>query len=223
MCTASTHLEMKRAQQLSDRQSWAPSQSGRGALAARRRLFLRQRRMRHARGLALVALLATAASPMTSLAASKGKPAPVPIDITADHGQFNNATGVATYTGHVVLVRAKLTLTGDRLVVHRRNQTAPITAVLTGDPAHLHQDVTSQIKQVVRGTARKITYSGQNGTVHLENHAVVHRGDDLLQADEVTYSLNNGEITANTAKTSHGRVHMILNPQKRQKGQGGGS
>lgn len=223
MCTASIRPETQQARRAPGRRTPVHAKSGPGVSAIRWPSFLQRRLQRSVRGAAIAILLAVASWPSAILAASQSKAPPVPIDITADHGQFNNATGVATYTGHVVLVRAKLTLTGNHLVIRRRSQTAPITAVLTGDPAHLRQGVTRQIKQIVRGTAKKITYSGQAGTVQLEDHAVVHHGRDLLQADEVTYNLNSGEITANTSKTSHGRVHMILHPQRRQNSRGGGS
>jgi len=168
------------------------------------------------------AAIAAAAWPLQSRAAGANNAPPPPINITADHGQFNNAKGVATYTGHVVLVRAQLTLTGEHLVVHRRDAQAPITAVLTGKPAHLHQATNARIQRAVRGTATTITYSGADGTVELTGNAVVHRGQDLLKADEVTYDLGSGEITASGEKSSQGRVHMILHPRQ-QGGKGGGS
>lgn len=162
------------------------------------------------RALALAAMASGTA--WAAPAANRTQTAPVPIDITADQGQFDNTGGVATYTGHVTMVRAKLTLTGAHLVVKRRTPKTPITAVLTGQPAHMHQGLTQRISEVVHGTALTITYSQARATITLTGHAIVHRGQDLLTAHQVVYHLTNGVITAAGQKHAGGRVHMVLHP-----------
>jgi len=163
-------------------------------------------------------LIAVALGGIAHSLPARAAAAPIPIDITASHGQFDNDTGVATYTGDVVMIRAKLRLKGAHLVIRRHDPKAPITAVLTGTPAHMRQDVTPKIKEVVHGTAHTITYSQAAGTITLTGNAIVHRGKDLLTAHQVVYHMANGQITAQAREGSKKRVHMILHPQ----GGGGG-
>ena len=175
-------------------------------------------RNRPATGIVRVVLIAVALGGIAHSLPARAAAAPIPIDITASHGQFDNDTGVATYTGDVVMIRAKLRLKGAHLVIRRHDPKAPITAVLTGTPAHMRQDVTPKIKEVVHGTAHTITYSQAAGTITLTGNAIVHRGKDLLTAHQVVYHMANGQITAQAREGSKKRVHMILHPQ----GGGGG-
>jgi lipopolysaccharide export system protein LptA len=170
-----------------------------------------ERLSRHAFFLGACAGLILAAG--TPVQAAPNDQKPVPIHIHSDDAAFDQDTGKSTYTGNVHMVRAGLTLTGNKLVVTQPQNAERIKAVLTGDPAHIDKQPDASGNQVITGHAQKIVYTNGNALITLSGDAVVNRAGDQVKAPVVTYNLKTEMTHAKGGKSQNKRVHITILPK----------
>lgn len=134
------------------------------------------------------------------------------IEIRADSAELDQAAARSIYRGDVVLTRDNLELRGDELVVVRDGEDG-VTAVLTGDPAHLSQRSETENAEPVTGSAERMTYKTARERIELQGGAVVRRGGNAMQGEIITHDLVTGRTTANRIGEEEGeRVRIILDP-----------
>lgn len=137
-----------------------------------------------------------------------------PIDIQADHGDFqgdsstNNGTGV--YTGHVVITQGSIRITADKAILHMLNG-AIQTADITGTPATFQQQ--PDIGALVHGTANEITYDQNTNEADLIGNAHLLQGGRLFTAQAIYYNISSEHVTANGGNNG-GRIHITLPPKQ---------
>ena len=120
---------------------------------------------------------------------------------TADH-----KTDVV-YSGHVVIHRGRLTLHGDRAVIHLKEQKID-TVHVTGNPAHFTLQPTG--KPEIKGNALSITYYAADSLLDLDGQVHFSRPGENFSADHVRYDVNTRRLEAHG--NNHGRVHAVLSP-----------
>ncbi|MDE2196121.1 MAG: lipopolysaccharide transport periplasmic protein LptA [Gammaproteobacteria bacterium] len=138
-----------------------------------------------------------------------------PINIQADHGDFqgdsttSNGTGV--YTGHVLITQGSIRITADTATLHMVNGQIQ-TADMRGGPATFQQQPDSG--PLAHGTANEITYDAGKNRIDLLGDARLQQGERLLAADVIHYDTDSEHVIASGGKTSGGRVHITIPPRQ---------
>lgn len=138
----------------------------------------------------------------------------LPINIQADHGDFqndsktNNGTGV--YTGHVIITQGSIRITADKAILHMINGEIQI-ADMTGTPATFQQQ--PDRGALVHGTASKITYDQNTNQVDLLGDARLRQDQRLFTAQVIHYNTSSEHVTASGSKNG-GRVHITIPPKQ---------
>lgn len=134
------------------------------------------------------------------------------IEIQADNAELDRDAGRSIYRGDVVLTRDSLELRGDELVVIR-GEGERVTAVLTGDPARLHQTPAGDGEDPIIGTAGRMTYDTGRERIELEGRATIERGGNALSGERITHDVASGRTTAHRdGDDGDERVRITLEP-----------
>ena len=123
--------------------------------------------------------------------------------IVGDHQTVDDLKQISIFTGHVILTKGTIRVTGDRMD-YREDPDGYQYAVVTGSSdslATFHErgDPTKPgVEQTFDGVAERIEYDNRNDTVKLFTHAVVRRYENGVLRDEFT-----GDQITYDARTSH--------------------
>jgi len=147
-----------------------------------------------------------------------------PIVVEADKpGTLDLQRQVVVFNGNVVIKQGTMTIRAERIEV-REGPNGARSAVATGiagKPASYRQK-RDGVDEYVEGSADRIEYDGQAGTLRFVGNGVVRRLRDGAVADEVTghviawddrselFSVQGGEPTADNPT---GRVRAVLTPR----------
>lgn len=146
--------------------------------------------------------------------------------IEADHQTVDDLNQVSVLTGHVILTKGTIRLTGDRME-YREDADGYQYAIVTsnGDPPatfHERRDPSRPgIEETVDGLAERIEYDGKADTVTLISHAQVRRFENGVLRDElsgarVVYDALNSKYDLNGAAAAEApdrRVHVLIAPR----------
>lgn len=136
-----------------------------------------------------------------------------PISLVADKATYNEAAGVTTYTGNVIIEQGTMKLQAASIVAQLNKQISTITA--TGGPAKFQQQVDTA-KGVARGEAQKIIYNAETGIINLIGNAYLYQDGASIRSSSLKYSMNKGDIEAsgssNSTGSAKGRVQIIIPP-----------
>ncbi len=139
-----------------------------------------------------------------------------PIEVEADQAELDNAAGVSTYTGNVVVTQGSMRLEADRLVV--RTASGRFDSMqATGQPAHFRQRPDGQDVDV-EGGGRTIDYLSAKSLVVLTGDAWVNQGKDKLRGARIEYNVIEDRVVAKRTPEGTDRVRMILQPKSRDAG-----
>src|SRR5699024_10634111 len=106
----------------------------------------------------------------------------------ADHAELSSTHDTSIYTGHVVLERAGLTLTGNKLVVKRLDDDT-YRAELTGDPATLEKTPQSGDEEPINGHSSTMIYTSGNAQLVMRGDAVLKRSGDVIHSKVIRHDL----------------------------------
>jgi lipopolysaccharide export system protein LptA len=147
-----------------------------------------------------------------------------PTLIVADHQTVDDLKQVSIFTGHVVLTKGTIRVTGERME-YREDAEGYQYAVVTATPDslatfHERRDPTRPgIEETIDGVAERIEYENRNDTVKLFTRAVVRRFENGVARDEfsgeqIVYDARNShyDLTGAGADPS-GRVHARIAPR----------
>src|SRR5690625_7247254 len=93
-------------------------------------------------------LLAVVALPATGLDSDRDQPA----ELSANHAEMNNATGIGIYTGDVVLIQGTMRLKADKMTVY-----TTATGDLQRVVAEGQDDRTAPVRQLTGGQLRDVS------------------------------------------------------------------
>lgn len=149
--------------------------------------------------LCLVPLLAAAASAAWADRADRTQPTV----IVADHQTVDDLKQVSIFTGHVVLTKGTIRVTGERMEYREDAEGYQYAVVTAGDdePATFHQrrePTRPGVEETIDGVAARIEYDNHADTVKLFTQAVVRRLENGSLRDEFT-----GDQIVYDARTSH--------------------
>ena len=144
---------------------------------------------------------------MTSIAASNAEP----IEVTADHAEFDQTSGTSIYRGNVVVIQGILTLTADELIV-RAPEEGPQHLSASGAPATFVRAAT-ETDDEIKGEAEKIDYDLDQRQLGLKQKAVLWRGGDEFHSDLIDYDIDQRRVSAGALDSDRARVRMVIQPR----------
>jgi lipopolysaccharide export system protein LptA len=126
-----------------------------------------------------------------------------PTTIVADHQSVDDLKQVSVFTGHVVLTKGTIRVTGERME-YREDAEGYQYAVVTASAdslATFHQrrdPARPGVEETIDGLAERIEYDNRADTVKLFTRAVVRRFENGVMKDEFT-----ADQISYDARTSH--------------------
>lgn len=133
-----------------------------------------------------------------------------PIYIDADRVELDEAKGLNTYTGTVVVVQGTMQINSDTLVIHTENR-KPTRYVANGKPARYKQQPKPDEGDVV-ATSRQMEYVIGDKKLYLRGDAHITRQGDVFQGDQLVYDTVRDLVTGSGGEG--GRIRMIIQPQR---------
>lgn len=123
-----------------------------------------------------------------------------PVEVTADSLRVDQKTGLATFSGNVLIGQGAMRLAADSVTVtYAEGNQSRITAL------HAEGNVTLASGQDA-AEARSADYDVESGNVVLRGDVLLSQGGNVLAGETVTVNLETG--TANAS----GRVRSVLQP-----------
>lgn len=147
------------------------------------------------------ALLLTAMISATALAEPAGD---LPVQISADRGQFDQQEGVGVYEGNVELLQGNRRVTADRIELFTRN--GELNRVeATGQP------VTMREGDDLETRADKLVYDLNARTVVMIGNAFMRRDGSTFEGARVEYHMDNRRVDASSEGDQ--RVRLVIPPE----------
>lgn len=141
-----------------------------------------------------------------------------PIHIEADRAEINEAQGVMTYTGHVVLRQGGIELRADTVVVYAREDVLQrITA--EGAPVHYRQERADQ--KEIRGASQRMEYDAETKRLLLLGEAEFWQGGNRFSGNRIQYDQVSERVIASAGEAGVGpdeaapRVTVTLQPREK--------
>lgn len=136
-----------------------------------------------------------------------------PVSVSADSASFNEKTGVAQYTGNILIQQGSLKIRADALVITTDAKGAVISAVATGNPASFEQQPAPG-KGVAHAEAQEVNYQAIDGIVSFKGEARLAQDGSSFRGAQISYNLDRGEIEARSDTKS--RVELVFPPPPRE-------
>ena len=136
-----------------------------------------------------------------------------PVSLEADKATFNEKTGITTYTGNVVIQQGTLKLQADTIVANLNTNKQIQSVTAQGAPARFQQQINSK-DALAKGEGRKIIYNAQTGILTLSGKAFLSQNGATFRGENLTYSMNKGDIEANGG--NKGRIQIVIPPSAQQ-------
>ncbi|MCF6336956.1 MAG: lipopolysaccharide transport periplasmic protein LptA [Gammaproteobacteria bacterium] len=140
-----------------------------------------------------------------------------PVHIAADRAEIDEALGVMTYTGHVIVRQGGIEMRADKVVVYsKEGELQRITA--QGQPAHYLQERADG--KVVKGSSQRMEYNANNKQVLLLGKAQFWQGGNRFSGNRIQYDPDAERVLANAGAANktgeQQRVTVILQPRPKK-------
>lgn len=135
-----------------------------------------------------------------------------PVQISANSARFNEKTGIATYTGAVVIRQGSLEIRADEIVITTDARGAMLTTQARGAPARFQQQPDAK-KAPVTAEAARIDYDARNEVITLAGKARLRQEGASFQGNTITYNSQRQQVDAKGQGSE--RVMLVLPPQAR--------
>lgn len=144
-----------------------------------------------------------------------------PVTISADRAEWEKG-GAMVYTGKVQLESGELKLTGDRLQLRQLGD-GQFEAKVSGDQAALdHKGILDRDGKVgppVHAQANLMTYDSRAEQVELSGGALLRRGTDKINGENIRYDVARRRIEAGGGPKGQVRIEMQPPPRKSDAGE----
>lgn len=137
-----------------------------------------------------------------------------PISVEADFAELDQATGIGTYRGNVVVVQGTLRVNADRIDI-KTVDGALEHIVATGEPVDFKLRPDNATKDVLGGGLQADYFAGTEQLV-LTGEAWVRQGDDIVRGNRIEYDIPADRVSAKAGGDAGERVRMIIQPRDRQ-------
>lgn len=143
------------------------------------------------------------------------------ITILSNSADFDRKSGVAHYTGDVILEQGTLKITADQITLYSNENKKLTKAVAVGKPAHFQQLMEGD-KGLTKAQAQTITYLTSDKHVTLVEEAYLEQEGNVFTGESIVYDMIDESVSAKggtqTELTPEGekkptRIKMIIQPE----------
>ncbi len=153
---------------------------------------------------ALFATLALTTATSWALSADRSQP----ITVDSDSAESNEAQGVTTYSGNVVMQQGSMRINADKIIIHNdKNKVTRIVAL--GSPA-TYQQKPSDKEGLVVAKALRLEYNIVQSTLHLIDNASLQQEGTSLSGKQIDYDVKKSVVKAGGDSSQNQRVKMVI-------------
>lgn len=137
------------------------------------------------------------------------------LTLEAESAEFDEANGVTTYVGDVVMAQGSMKIQADKLVVYGKLDSAS-RVLATGKPARFEQKP-NPTAQTVKAVANRLDYKVSNETLVLTGNASLEQEGNSLKSGKIEYDVKKSLVKAGSSSgvsTPNERVRMVIPPKK---------
>ncbi|MFZ5560589.1 MAG: lipopolysaccharide transport periplasmic protein LptA [Pseudomonadota bacterium] len=135
-----------------------------------------------------------------------------PLQVSANSARFNEKTGIATYTGAVVVQQGTLEIRAEEVIIRVDRKGAVTSTEARGAPAR-YQQQTDPKKGPVTAEAARIDYDASNEIVTLSGNARLRQEGSSFQGSTITYNSLRQQVDAKGEGAD--RVQLVFPAQAR--------
>lgn len=138
-----------------------------------------------------------------------------PIQVEADQEQLDLRANRLLFSDNVVVSQGSLKITADRLEVEGTDGEAGDSElfIATGSPATYQQDIDADL--TVNAQANEIRYDARTRVLTLSGNAQMSQSGNQVNANQITYYVDEQRVTAERDEQSEERVTTIFQPRQR--------
>lgn len=141
-----------------------------------------------------------------------------PVNIQADSCQVDQQSQTSVCHGNVIVTQGTMEMHSEHMTV-RQDAEGNQYAQAEGRPVKYKEKMDNS-PDWAEAEALRADYNGKTGLLKLMDKAMVKRGQDVTTGNVLTYNLNTGVFNAEaggaTPDKAGGRVHITLNPRKKE-------
>lgn len=143
-----------------------------------------------------------------------------PIYITADSASINDATGITTYKGNVIIKQGSLLIEGAHVDMYRGDEGVE-KLITKGSPAHFRQ-LPNKGDPYSDAWGKHMVYQVDDQKLTITKEAKVIQAQDTFTGEKIVYDLDKSIVDAFGSQSdgqdkSKGRVNMVIQPKKNNK------
>lgn len=136
------------------------------------------------------------------------------LTLEAVSAEFDEARGMTTYSGQVVMQQGSMIIRADKLVIFGKLDSAS-KVIATGKPAKFQQ--TAKVDaQPVKASANKLEYEVNKETLVLVGNAALDQEGSSLKSNQIEYDVKKALVKAGSKPndtSGDGRVRMVIPPK----------
>ena len=132
-----------------------------------------------------------------------------PINIQADSAEINDATGVSTYKGNVIITQGSMHLTGDIVVLETANK--KVKKIIAEGKLSTFKQKTDD-GRLINAEAEKMVYSITGNKIILTNNAKLTEAGNTFASDSITFYTDKEIVKAGSA-SGNDRVNITVFPE----------
>ncbi len=134
-----------------------------------------------------------------------------PVNIEADSGEIDQASGTTIYLGEVIISQGSMKLEADKVTVQYQDK-RPHKLVAIGKPARFKQKP-GESKPWVHGRGNRIVYLIHSEELVLSDEAELEQGGDSFRSDRIVYDRVKAKLKAGAAADGKKRVMVTIQPK----------
>jgi lipopolysaccharide export system protein LptA len=138
-----------------------------------------------------------------------------PIQIEADSAVIDDAKGVATYQGNVIVTQGSIRIDAQTVTLNYTAQQTIAKVVATGKPARFKQ-TPHQDKADIKAKAGRMEYQADEDMLHLTEDAELQQAQDTFSGQRITYDTRRGIIRADKGNHKTGRIKVVIQPRQQE-------
>ncbi len=148
-------------------------------------------------------------NPVMALPSDRDKP----VHISSDSADIDDATGIATYRGDVIISQGTTVLKGDVVTIYVSDRKINrIVSQGSSSKQAYYEEEQSDDKGLLKAWANTIDYSLNTELVALTQNARLTQKGDTFTGNNIEYDKRKQLVNAQGSNTTGGRVQMVIQP-----------
>lgn len=153
-------------------------------------------------------LIFSLSSPAWALSSDRSQP----LNIQSDAAMIDDNSGLAVYTGNVVVTQGSIRIDADKVTINYTKKQDLEKVVAEGKPAKFKQTPDGGKADILAKSGR-MEYFADKDTLHLLQNAEVRQAQDSFAAQRIMYDTKTGVIQADKGESKDGRISVVIQPR----------